>query len=306
VSGIINEGIPKGTETIIHGLPTYVARPQGRAKGLVVIVPDAFGWDFSNGRVLADSYAEKGGFLVYLPDFMNGMSKLISRDRLYHSKQQELTGDFVGHSMTADALSLTAKIMKPASWLTTIFYKPFYVMRMISIFAPWVFLTRRSVVKPRIFEFFKSLRTSPPSEIEGLKIGVAGFCWGGQHAILLAHNTPSSRAHRAGAEAGQLLPLIDCAYTAHPSFVAVPKELEEVTVPLSIAVGDIDIQMNHAQALEAKEILEKKLAGDNELIIYPGAQHGFAVRGDPEDPTQVALGEKARSQALSWFGRWLS
>jgi hypothetical protein len=73
-SGIINEGIPQGAETTIYGLPTYVARPAGPPKGLIVIVPDAFGWNFSNGRVLADSYAEKGGFLVYLPDFMNGMS----------------------------------------------------------------------------------------------------------------------------------------------------------------------------------------------------------------------------------------
>jgi len=76
VSGVINEGIPTGSTTTIFGLPTYVAHPEGQAKGLVVIVPDAFGWEFSNGRVLADSYAKKGGFLVYLPDFMNGVLSL--------------------------------------------------------------------------------------------------------------------------------------------------------------------------------------------------------------------------------------
>lgn len=35
------------------------------------MIPDAFGWDFVNNRLLCDQYAEKG-FLVYLPDFMGG------------------------------------------------------------------------------------------------------------------------------------------------------------------------------------------------------------------------------------------
>ena len=73
--GNIHEGTPKGEETTIHGLATYVARPpQGSAvsRGIIVIIPDAFGWKFGNNRLLADSYAEKGGYTVYLPDFMDG------------------------------------------------------------------------------------------------------------------------------------------------------------------------------------------------------------------------------------------
>lgn len=42
-------------------------------RGIIIIVPDAFGWEFVNNRILADNYAEKGKYLVYLPDFMNGM-----------------------------------------------------------------------------------------------------------------------------------------------------------------------------------------------------------------------------------------
>lgn len=65
---------PKGRETKIHGRDTYVAEPpQGVApKGVIVIVPDAFGWQFVNNKILADNYASKGGYLVYLPDFMDG------------------------------------------------------------------------------------------------------------------------------------------------------------------------------------------------------------------------------------------
>jgi len=74
--GGITTNEPTGTETIIHGLSTYVAQPEeGVApKGLVVIITDAFGWSFVNNRVLCDRYAKRGNFLVYCPDFMNGES----------------------------------------------------------------------------------------------------------------------------------------------------------------------------------------------------------------------------------------
>ena len=68
----MKEGTPTGTISKLHGLNTYIARPEGTPKGLVVIIPDIFGWEMSNSRLLADSYAKAGGFLVYLPDFMEG------------------------------------------------------------------------------------------------------------------------------------------------------------------------------------------------------------------------------------------
>lgn len=62
--------------TKVHGRSTYVATPPGgvQASAIVVIVPDAFGWEFVNNRLLADQYARRGNFLVYLPDFMDGRS----------------------------------------------------------------------------------------------------------------------------------------------------------------------------------------------------------------------------------------
>lgn len=69
--GHIHPGTPSGTVTALHGLPTYVASPVGTPKGILVFIPDAFGWQFLNNQLLADNYA-KAGFLVYLPDFMDG------------------------------------------------------------------------------------------------------------------------------------------------------------------------------------------------------------------------------------------
>lgn len=73
-TGHVNPDTPQGNVETIHGYPTYVANPKEgkQANGIIIIVPDAFGWEFINNRILADHYADAGGFKVYLPDFMNG------------------------------------------------------------------------------------------------------------------------------------------------------------------------------------------------------------------------------------------
>ncbi|KAK5071051.1 hypothetical protein LTR64_007554 [Lithohypha guttulata] len=67
---------PQGNIETIHGRETYVARPPNGSnpKGIVIIIPDAFGLPFPNNKNLADRYAKDGNFLVYLPDFMDGRS----------------------------------------------------------------------------------------------------------------------------------------------------------------------------------------------------------------------------------------
>lgn len=74
-SGHIHQGTPRGEVTSLYGLQAYTTKPLDDVphRGIIIIVPDAFGWEFVNNRILADNYAEKGKYLVYLPDFMNGM-----------------------------------------------------------------------------------------------------------------------------------------------------------------------------------------------------------------------------------------
>jgi dienelactone hydrolase len=75
VTGAIHDGSPKGKVDQVADLPAYIAEPPSntdKTPGIIVIVPDIFGWDFINSRLLADDYAEKTGKTVYLPDFMFG------------------------------------------------------------------------------------------------------------------------------------------------------------------------------------------------------------------------------------------
>jgi dienelactone hydrolase len=76
VTGTLHTDTPAGIETTIHDIPTYVTRPdEGQPeKGLIVYITDIFGWELPNNRLLADRYAKKGGYVVYVPDFLRGKS----------------------------------------------------------------------------------------------------------------------------------------------------------------------------------------------------------------------------------------
>lgn len=290
---------PTGSITTIHGLHTYIAQPQSSPKGLVVIIPDAFGWDTPNIRVLADRYSQGGDLLVYVPDFMKGTLIVLKT-----STRRLLTYNSSGHACPTSAMYAMESVMTPASWFDTIFKKPLAILKVMSGFVPFLFFNRISVSKPIVFDFFRQLRTSP--DTSSLKVGVAGFCWGGKHVINLCHDYPSSRVHRAGSESGQLQSLIDAGFTAHPSMLNVPEDIDNVRIPLSIAIGETDMAMKSEQIQQTKTILEKKKDGDHELNIIPGAIHGFAVRGLLSDPKQKEHSDIAEQQAIAWFGKFLA
>jgi dienelactone hydrolase len=64
-TGSLHTGIPQGRTEKLHGLDCYIAdAPSGSPKGIVVIIPDIFGWELPNNRILADEFAKKGDFQV--------------------------------------------------------------------------------------------------------------------------------------------------------------------------------------------------------------------------------------------------
>lgn len=73
-SGHVNTNTPKGREEQVFKRDCYIAEPEAgqEVKGIIVIISDAFGWEFVNNQILADHYAARGDFKVYLPDFMDG------------------------------------------------------------------------------------------------------------------------------------------------------------------------------------------------------------------------------------------
>ena len=146
---------------------------------------------------------------------------------------------------------------------------------------------RPAVSMPKILPFFEALRKEAKNQ--GLPLGVAGYCWGGKPAVNLAHTD-----------------LIDCAFVAHPSALALPGDFEKIRVPFSMAIGDADIVMGVKEAEKAKAILNSKDDHKSEMIVYPGAKHGFAVRGDPGNEKEKTQGVEAEDQAVKWFATHLT
>jgi hypothetical protein len=62
---------PSGSEQEIHSLQTYVTTGEAN-RAIIVIIPDMFGWQLPNTRLLADRIQRETGATVYVPDFMAG------------------------------------------------------------------------------------------------------------------------------------------------------------------------------------------------------------------------------------------
>jgi dienelactone hydrolase len=172
--------------------------------------------------------------------------------------------------------------------------------QLVRVLLPFFIVNRTSAVQARLTKFITGIRTDPATS--SLKIGVAGFCWGGKYAFLLAHNDGTSSSSSSSASHQQ--PLIDCAFAAHPSMLKVPEDVEPVRRPLSVAVGDTDMALSTPGIRSMETILTKK-GGDHEVVILDGAKHGFAVRMHPDDELQNRYAVVAEEQAIAWFTRWL-
>lgn len=135
-------------------------------------------------------------------------------------------------------------------------------------------------------------------------IGMVGFCWGGKYAI------------RAGLEEnmievdGAKVSLVDAAVALHPSHLALPRDVEELVVPVSYGWGETDVAVDFKQKGLIEEIHRK--AGDKgrkvpemEHRVYKPGRHGFAVRGNPDDPQERSCLEDSMKQGLNWLKRWL-
>ena len=166
------------------------------------------------------------------------------------------------------------------------------VFRAFFGFAPFLFYNRLAVTKPRIYKFFHDLRSN---EAASLPVGAAGYCWGGKFVFLLCSDSEKATNGKS---------LIDCGFTAHPSNLVIPADAQPINLPLSVAVGDADFALPLADVQKTKSILEEKGKDMHEVVIIPGAKHGFAVRAHPDDEKAVEQGLQAENQAVNWFTKW--
>ncbi|KAH0370660.1 dienelactone hydrolase family protein, partial [Aureobasidium melanogenum] len=274
VSGSLHTGTPTGTVSKLHGFDVYIASPPSEPpKGIVVILPDIFGWTLPNTRILADNFAAKGNFLVMLPDFMDG---------------NEFPKDLI---ISLDALDATGLF----AWVT----KAYHLVQIIWRGWPFFKNDKAHLVRPRVRKFFRALQHSHPE----LPVAAAGYCWGGQWVVELCTKPDDDSPE-------EVKPFVVCGFTAHPSRLKIPTDIEAVTYPLSIAAAGIDQQIPVAKAKQIEDILKAKTAKtkdrgvEHEFVLYEDTHHGFAVRADEKEGHERECGKKAEEQAIRWFTKW--
>jgi dienelactone hydrolase len=217
-----------------------------------------------------------------------------------------------GRAMSPAVLAIFDTLLGKGSWLTTIFVKPFYLLQALYHVLPWIYTCNPPKTEAGVIEYFQALRTSlPPSSLQNkdLKIGAAGFCWGGKHTVELAkddlrHRVTRHSSSQAISSAPQ--PLIDAAFVAHPTYIKVPDDIEAIKIPISWSVGESDMQMKGPDVMKMKAILQSKTDAEHDVQIIPGAKHGFATRTHPEDKVELVAAQRAEEQAVAWFSRCFS
>ncbi|KAL8724018.1 MAG: hypothetical protein Q9181_007024 [Wetmoreana brouardii] len=324
--GTIHDGTPSGTETELHGLPTYIACPPSDVaiKGIIVIVPDAVGWKFTNTRCLADEMAKEGNFKVYLPEFMNGthisckticvvpdilewsrargihvplrnVRQNVARYRVLGNDSETVIWDPLPHPPSVHDNSCCIST-RPGTLKKTddniSEETRYYALRVMFHVVPFLYRCRFSVTWPRVHDFVTAVRTK---EARDLPLGAAGYCWGGKHVVNLASLPHPDDPQKL---------LIDAAFIAHPGNLDLPGEIERIKAPFSMAIGDDDYVVGMKEVEKIKALLAKKEDLKSDAVVYPGAKHGFAVRGNPGDEKDKRRGEEAREQAVRWFQRW--
>lgn len=258
---------------MLHGLNTYVIGNRTNPKGTIVIYSDIFGLLLPNNKLIADTYAKSGEYLVYLPDFFEGdpvglkiADMLIPVD----ATKQSTLGKYTG--MLASA--------------------PSFIM--------WMMRHKEGPTNKVCMDFLEKLRRATPSS----KIGMVGFCWGGRYALRAARESNMIEID------GKKVPLVDAVVALHPSNLVVPHDVENFVVPVSTGWGVEDSAVSYAQKAQIEGIYSKaKAAGktcpEMEYKSYKPGRHGFAVRGNPDDPLEKACLDDSVTQAMAWMGKHL-
>jgi dienelactone hydrolase len=183
----------------------------------------------------------------------------------------------------------------------------------ISTFAPTFipFLVTSSAPKAYAdcLRYTRAVKADLPA---GGKLGAAGFCWGGYPSTKLCGESASAEGE------GAAKPLLDAAFSAHPSSLDAPKDivdsLGKYKTPYFCAVAEFDFLFNKGVAEQTEVALRKELgpsgqdkAGPYEFFIHEGAHHGFSVRASPDAPGEVGKVsyETAAAQAVDWFNKYL-
>ncbi|XP_047983611.1 endo-1,3;1,4-beta-D-glucanase-like [Salvia hispanica] len=116
-----------------------------------------------------------------------------------------------------------------------------------------------------------------------VKVGAAGFCWGGMAVVRLAKYD-----------------CIDAAVLLHPGPIT-QDQINEVKCPIAILGAEIDNYAPPELLKQLGEVLAEKSEVDSYVKIFPGVAHGWSVRYEDDDEFGVKSAEESHVDVMNWF-----
>lgn len=136
------------------------------------------------------------------------------------------------------------------------------------------------ITAPIVNGFLKKVK----EELKPTFLGSIGYCYGAKYVI---QNLSSSGFLDAGA-------------VAHPSFVSI-EEVKEIKRPLVISAAETDSIFPPELRHQTEDELAKLNGVRYQVDLFSGVTHGFAVRGDINNPIVKYAKEKALLDQLTFF-----
>jgi carboxymethylenebutenolidase len=128
------------------------------------------------------------------------------------------------------------------------------------------------------------------------RVGVTGWCWGGSTTIQVAATDPSMRAAVAwyGPPARP--------YQSATGPVTGFDVAKDIKIPLLVLLGETD---SNPPPADGRKLVELITPGnpDVELVVYPGAGHGF--HADYRPSYNAAAAADAWKRCTGWFNKYL-
>ncbi|CAA7012957.1 unnamed protein product [Microthlaspi erraticum] len=114
-------------------------------------------------------------------------------------------------------------------------------------------------------------------------IGAAGFCWGAKVAVELAKQE-----------------LVKAVVLLHPSRVTVD-DIKGDKVPVSVLGAEFDQVTPPELVMQFEDVLATKPEVKSFVKIFPRVKHGWSVRYNVNDPSEVEAAEEAHKDMLAWI-----
>ncbi|KAJ3098481.1 hypothetical protein HDU97_003980 [Phlyctochytrium planicorne] len=184
--------------------------------------------------------------------------------------------------LDGDALSPVGMegILETPKGFSDMLSKTYRKIKAAPTFLPWMAKHNRSKTMPFVNKALAEFETVPATFI-----GVVGYCFGGKYAAI------------AGG-----MKNVSAIASVHPSMLSLPSDLEEFACPGYFAFAERDTVVPLAHARQIERIRQEKDL-KVEVKLFPGMNHGFAVRGEENIEEVMQRRDECLQDIVSLFNR---